>query len=137
MSVEVKTFLVVLLLKQNLRMVDIRCSIVLHPVLICVIPCRTCRVLRRCRIEHHLIVEEVLDLVRRAEDSEIHREKIVEGLLVDVQLGHKILIPISADYIVPVSITNGSTVVGRLRTAAEGKVMVIDDTCPGNDIRII
>ena len=73
--------------------------------------------------------------MRGSEDSEIHGEKVIERLLVDVQLGDQILVSISADDVVPVCVSYGSTVVRRLRTSAEGEVMVVDYTRTGYDIR--
>ena len=137
MRVEVQSLLVVLLLKEDLRVIDIGCGVVLDPVLVCIITCRTGGVLSSGRVEHHLIVEQVLDLVRGAEDSEIHGKKVIECLLVDVQLGDKILVSISADDVVPVCVSYGSTVVRRLRTSAEGEVMVVDYARAGYDIRRI
>ena len=64
MGIEVQTFLIILFLKKNLRMIDVCRGIVLHPVFICGVSGRAGRILCRSRVEHHLVIEEVTDLMR-------------------------------------------------------------------------
>ena len=63
MRIEVKAFLIILFLQKNLRMIDVRCGVVLDPVFICGVSGRAGRILRCSRIEDHLVIEEVTDLM--------------------------------------------------------------------------
>lgn len=48
---------------EDLRMIDVCRGIVLHPVFICGVSGRAGRILCRSRVEHHLVIEEVTDLM--------------------------------------------------------------------------
>ena len=93
-------------------------------------PVRESGVKGGCRIEQLLHKGQVVVLLERAEDAEVNGQVVVECLLRDVEFGDIVAIVVGADNGLVLRHTNGGTIVGRLRAAAKGDVVILHEARP-------
>ena len=110
-GIEVHLLLVATLGKYGRRRIDTICRTVLCPVAVGVASGRVSRVLACSRVEQHLSVEYVIVLVCRSEHTEVADETVVESMLRDVNLCHKIVVVLGLYDGVMVDITERRTIV--------------------------
>ena len=124
--VEVHLLLVTTFGKYGRRRIDTICRTVLCPVAVGIATGRISRVLTSSGVEQHLRVEDVVVLVRRAEHTEVADETVVESMLRDINLCHKIVVVLGLYDGIMVDITERRTIVRLFGATAESQVMVLN-----------
>ena len=122
--VEVRTegevFGVVLFQEDGAGRVDLRGRPVLRHGI-----ARDGRILGSSRIEKHLLVEDAIDLLRRAEDTVADIQEVVESLLRDVELRHEVVHAFHVEHRRVLRISQRGPVARCRTSAAEGHMMVL------------
>ena len=134
MRIEVHLLLVAAFGKHRTWRIDAISRTILGPVALGIACGRICRILAGSRVEQHLRIEDVVVLICRAKHTEVTLKTVVEGMLCDVYLCHKVVVVLCLYYGVMVDISKRGTIVGLIRTATESQVMVLHKSRPGYHI---